>query len=38
MKTFWNELDGAKRAGLVCGVALVVGLALAMAAWGWRAD
>jgi flagellar M-ring protein FliF len=38
MKTFWNELDGAKRAGLVCGVALVVGLALAMAAWVWRAD
>jgi flagellar M-ring protein FliF len=38
MKTFWNELGGTARGGLLCGFALILALMIAAAAWLLRAD
>lgn len=38
MKTFWNELGGAARAGLLLGIALIAALTVGSAAWLWRTD
>lgn len=38
LKTFWNELGGTARAGLLSGAVLIVAVTAAAVLWLWRAD